>query len=123
MVAPDSIPAPETQIRHTLSVLGEFLHPETNPVFRLDTILFIGLIGVALKLPTVQSAPWAWVAAFIFLYASASLFISFFGDTFGMRRHIFPSVEFFRLFAWIFIFPLMDASMETHRSEDSAPAK
>jgi len=107
-------PASETQIYQRLALLGEFLHPETNAIFLLDALLFYGVLAAAIKRrDDITRLPWAWFAAWIFLYAGASLFISFFGDTFGTRRHIFPSVELMRLYAWMFIVVLMDQALES----------
>lgn len=103
-------PAPETKNREALTLLGEFLHPQTNAVFLLNALLLIGTIGTALKRRDAHSASWAWIATWVFLYASASLFLSFFGDTFGLRRHIFPSVEIFRIYIWISLLVLMDSA-------------
>ena len=40
--------------------------------------------------------------------AAATLLISYFGDTAGLRRHIMPSVELVRLHFWVFLVPFLD---------------
>jgi hypothetical protein len=51
------------------------------------------------------------------MYSAISLFISLFGDIDGTRRHIFPSVELFRLFLWIFLTVQVDQALETGNEE------
>ena len=98
----------ESQTREYLSLLGEFLHPTTNAVFILDALLLAGMLIAAIKHRDAHHTAWAWVAVWAFLFAAVSLFTGFFGDTYGTRRHIFPSVELFRLYTWMFLFVVMD---------------
>lgn len=104
--------APENQHRELLLLLGETVHPETNAVYVLDFILIISLWLSWFKSRTSKSFGWAWLGTWVFLYASISLFLTLFGDIDGTRRHIYPSVELFRLFLWIFLMVQADQSLE-----------
>jgi hypothetical protein len=103
--------SPEIKYRSMLLKIGEALHPQSNTVFIIDAILFIALCVAAFNNKNGETVGWLWLAAWIFLYSSASLYLSFFGDADGVGRHIFPAVESFRLFIWIFLIAQMDLSM------------
>ncbi len=100
--------APEVKYRETLLILGEVSHPETSAVYLIDIFLLLAMLTQGYKLRTQNLTAWAWLAAWVFSIAAATLFLSFFGDISGTRRHIMPSVEIFRLFLWIFLMPFLD---------------
>lgn len=93
----------ESLNRTAIMVISEVLHPETNFVYAVCLFLFLVLCAVAFYRRDPVMIAWTWLATWLFLYSAASLFISYFGDIDGTRRHIFPSVEQFRLFLWIFL--------------------
>jgi hypothetical protein len=95
--------------RDTLLTIGQMLHPETSAVYLINLLLLLTLILGASQLRTPSSSAWAWLALWLFALAAATLFLSFFGDTAGTRRHIMPSVELLRLFMWIFLIQQFDA--------------
>jgi hypothetical protein len=88
--------------RQDLLSIGRAVHPETNAVYILDTLLLISLLMAVWRHQDPLLVSWAGLAAWMFLYAGVSLFISALGDVDGTRRHVYPSVETFRLFFWIF---------------------
>ncbi|MDD2921743.1 MAG: hypothetical protein PHQ36_05590 [Anaerolineales bacterium] len=104
--------SPEIKYRNALLEFGKVFHPQSNAVFAIDAILLIGLCAAAFNKKSGESVGWAWLAAWMFLYASASLILSFFGDADGVSRHIFPAVETFRLFGWIFLTAQIDLSAQ-----------
>jgi hypothetical protein len=108
--------SPEIPYRGTLLTIGEIFHPETNAVYVIDLILLFSLCAAAFKRRDKESIAWAWIASWILLYSAISLFISFFGDIDGTRRHIYPSVEQFRLFLWIFLTLQFDRALTEERT-------
>ena len=100
--------APEVMHRETLLIIGEILHPETYAVYVIDFLLLISICYTAIKSGRPGIYGMAWLALWMFFYLSVSLLLSFFGDTNGTGRHIFPSVEGFRLFGWIYLLVNMD---------------
>lgn len=101
-------PASEIKNRETLLTIGEILHPESNYIYLLAFILLTTLIHIVFNTKNKNAIAWAWLALWMFLYASASLVLSLLGDVDGTRRHIYPSVELFRLFNWVFLFIILD---------------
>jgi len=67
------------------------------------------------RTPTLTA--WAWMALWVYGIAAATLFISYFGDTAGLRRHIMPSVEIFRLHLWVFLMPFLDGAITGSHAE------
>jgi hypothetical protein len=103
--------APEIKNRDLLIAIGEILHPETPAMYLLCLFLLLALIYHANKLRSPFSIGWSWLGLWFFGIAAATLFLSYFGDTAGLRRHIMPSVEMFRLFMWVFLMPFLDQSL------------
>jgi hypothetical protein len=97
-----------TANRDTLLAIGEFLHPETNTVYLLDILLFAGLCISAFGRRGVRIGAWTWLMAWFILGTAVVLLASFFGDTEGFRRHLFPSVESLRLLLWCILFVYLD---------------
>lgn len=95
-------------------VIGEILHPQTNSVYLISFLLTGSLIILAInhKDPTITG--WAWLAVWVFVYGSASLVLSLFGDIDGTRRHIYPSVELFRLSNWMLLIVHLDLLSYKH---------
>jgi len=87
---------------------GQFLHPETIAVYLIDLLILLSFFVKVIKKHQINLLTWTWVATFFFLCSTITLVPSFFGDTVGTRRHIFPSVEMFRLFLWVFLLPHLD---------------
>lgn len=101
----------DMKYRDSFLKAGEFVHPESMAVFLIDFFLLLALCVHAVKYRSAPLTAWAWLATWFLLIAAVTLFLSFFGDIYGTRRHIFPSVEMFRLFIWIFIMPFLDLSL------------
>jgi hypothetical protein len=89
-------------------MVGQFVHPQTLAVFLIDALLLLALLLRALQHRRAIDVNWAWLAAWFLLIAFATMLISFFGDVYGTRRHIMPSVEISRLFLWVFLLPILD---------------
>jgi hypothetical protein len=106
---------PKANYRDTLLTIGEIIHPETNAIYSIDTLILITLCATAMKYRSKLALGRAWLAAWMYGYSGLSLFISFFADTNGVHRHIFPSVEMFRLFMWVFLFHVLDLQGETNK--------
>jgi len=66
----------------------------------------------AIQFRTPRLSAWAWLAFLVYGIAAATLFISYFGDTAGLRRHIMPSVEMLRLYLWVFLLPFFDLLLD-----------
>jgi len=94
--------------RNTLNGMGEFFHPESNSVYLLNILMLIVLGLASFKHRDSWITSWAWLACWIFLCASITLVVNFFGDTVGVGHHIFPPEEMFRLSMWIFLIIHMD---------------
>lgn len=107
----------EVQNREILIVIGEMVNPETSMVYLLALLIALALPIHAWMTRSPHITAWAWLAVWFFGIAAATLFLSYFGDTAGLRRHILPSVELFRLFLWVFLLPLIDMSL--HEPRDS----
>jgi len=101
---------PANNYRKSLFIAGEFVHPESMAVYLIDALLFVFLCVKALRYRDRYFYAWTWLAGWYLLCATVILLASFFGDTVGTRRHIFPSVEMFRLFLWVFLMPHLDIS-------------
>lgn len=98
----------QKSLRGNLITIGEIFHPETNSVYLLNFLMLIGLIVSAIKNKDENIISWAWISTWMFGAATATLFLVFFGDTVGTRRHIFQSVELLRLYSWIFLTVYID---------------
>ncbi|OGO21078.1 MAG: hypothetical protein A2Y54_00505 [Chloroflexi bacterium RBG_16_51_16] len=92
----------------SLFLVGEFIHPRTLTIFLISVILIAGFLLAALIRRDRQAIVLAWMAAWFLLATAVTLFITFFGDVAGTRRHIFPSVEMLRLFVWLASFLFID---------------
>lgn len=101
----------EVKHRDSLLKIGEMFHPETGAVYIISLLVLFALVFHAIQLRTPTASAWAWLGMWFFGIAAATLFLSYFGDTAGLRRHIMPSVEMFRLFMWVFLMPFLDQSM------------
>lgn len=104
----------------SLSVqLGEWLHAGSGVFYLIDTIVMVAVLIAALSRRTSAATPWAWILSWLYLTAAITLFISFFGDTNGIMRHVFPSLEAFRLLMWLSLLILLDQYMQR---SDKPPA-
>ena len=106
--------------RETLLKIGEFLHPQSLAVYLLDVLLLLGFYVSAAQQRRPGPLAWAWLATWFLLCAAITLFPTFFGDTVGTRRHVFPSVELFRLFIWAFLITYLDRSGDADTTANTA---
>ncbi len=103
---------PDVKHRDSLLTIGEMFHPQTAAVYLISVLLLLALVIHAFQLRTPALFAWSWLALWFFAIAAATLFFSYFGDTSGLRRHIMPSVEMFRLFFWVSIMLFLDLSLD-----------
>ena len=87
---------------------GELLHPASGVFYLVDTIVLIALCAAVCIGAGRHPLPWAWILIWLYLAAASTLVVSFFGDTDGVMRHIFPSLEMFRLLMWLSFLILVD---------------
>lgn len=113
-------PTDDLEHRDLLSFIGRIVHLENLAVYPLSFLLLITLLIGAIRTRTADRMAWAWLAVWFFGIAAVTLLISFMGDIYGTRRHIMPSVEWFRLFFWMFLMPILDLSI--HNQTDPASA-
>jgi hypothetical protein len=106
----------EVKNREVLLVIGEMVNPDSGVVYLFTLILALTFMVQALTTRDVKLSAWAWFAVWCYGIAAATLFISYFGDTAGLRRHIMPSVEMFRLYIWVFLLPFLDLSLDEKRN-------
>lgn len=92
-------------------IIGEMVNPDSGVVYLLTLLIVIFYITQAASKRSPTLTAWAWLALLVYGIATATLFISYFGDTAGLRRHIMPSVEIIRLHLIIFIMPFFDLSL------------
>lgn len=109
----------EVKNRQFMLTLGEMVNPETGSVYILTLLVTLVLFVQTLTNRTLLHTTWAWIAIWVYGIAMATLFISYFGDTAGLRRHIMPSVELVRLHFWIFLAPFLDLSLTANKDSKS----
>jgi hypothetical protein len=97
--------------RALLLQLGESFHPETMAVYVIDVLCLLGLWLAARQGFAPMLGGWAWIGTWFFLACAAMLFVGFFGDAEAARRHIYPSIEAFRLLMWLLIFVYFDRAL------------
>lgn len=101
----------EIKNRASLLTVGEMVNPNSGVVYLLASALAAAFCLHAAAKRNKTFAPWAWLALWLYGIAAATLLISYFGDTAGIRRHIMPSAEMFRLYLWVFLPPFLDLSL------------
>ena len=89
-------------------VLGELFHPGSGAFYLIATLALLCIL-LAARGGGQYTLRWAWVLTWLFLAAGATLFLSFFGDTAGVMRHVMPSVEAFRLLMWLALLVVLDS--------------
>lgn len=102
----------EVKNRDSLLIIGEMVNPDSGVVYLLALALTASLCFHAAAKRNKTLASWAWIALWLYGIAAATLFISYFGDTAGIRRHIMPSAEMYRLCLWVFLTPFLDLSLD-----------
>lgn len=108
----------EVKNRDFLLVVGEMVNPESGAVYVLSLLIVAASLFQIAVWRDPRFSAWAWLALWAYGIAAATLFISYFGDTAGLRRHIMPSVEMFRLFLWVFLMPFLDLSLSEKRNAE-----
>lgn len=109
----------EVKNRRFMLTIGEMVNPESGSVYILTLLATLALL---MQIPVHRTSlltTWAWLAIWVYGIAMVTLFISYFGDTAGLRRHIMPSVELVRLHFWVFLAPFLDLSLMTNKNPHS----
>ncbi len=101
----------EVKNREIMFVVGEMVNPDSGVVYLFTILILVIYVAQAAPKSNPTLTTWAWLAVWVYGIAAATLFISYFGDTAGLRRHIMPSVEMIRLHLLIFIMPFLDLSL------------
>jgi hypothetical protein len=104
-------PRAKTTTNFVLAQLGDVLHPGSAMIYLIDTLALVAFWAAALRRREPHDLVWAWIFTWLFLTAGITLLLSYFGDSDGSMRHIFPSLEMFRLLSWLSILVLADAYM------------
>ncbi len=94
--------------RLPLSQIGELLHPSSGAFYLVDTVVLIAVWAAAIFRRSRSVMAWTWVLTWLYLAAAITLFVSYFGDTDGIMRHLLPSLETFRLFMWLSLVVVID---------------
>lgn len=110
----------EVKNRDFLLVVGEMVNPESGLIYLLTftmAVLFFfrSFAKDAQGMPAFKA--WAWISIVVYGIAAATLFISYFGDTAGLRRHIMPSVELIRLHFWLSLLPFLDIALSNRKTD------
>lgn len=101
----------EIKNRDFLLVIGEMFNAESGIVYLLTFLIAIIFLTKLITNKSKTLLPWVWLGVWMYGVAIATLLISYFGDTAGLRRHIMPSVEFVRLYLWVFLLPIIDIAL------------
>ena len=107
----------EVKNREFLLLIGEMVNPESGVVYLLTLFITVILFLQLVFNRTEAFSAWTWLAVWVYGIAMATLLISYFGDTAGLRRHIMPSVELVRLHFLIFLMPFFDAALITYKKQ------
>jgi hypothetical protein len=113
----------ETKITSVLLQLGEIIHPGSAVFYLADTLILILLWDVALSRRRGNQMPWMWSLTWLYLTAAITLSLSFLADSEGAMRHIFPSLEMFRLLLWLSLIVLVDVFINRFDRPSSRPAE
>ncbi|MBK8619660.1 MAG: hypothetical protein IPN96_21755 [Anaerolineales bacterium] len=104
---------PQYQLRKALIPVGDILHPEHWVAMYADILILLGILAIALKNSSTENKTWAWISTWMFLSASANMFINIFGDVYALPRHALVATMIFRLFMWIFIIVIVDMASDS----------
>ena len=114
-------PSRKTNTASFLLELGESLHPGSTVFYLVDTIVLFALWTAALSRDRRDQAPWTWVLTWLYFVAAIALFLNFLGDSLAVMRHIFPSLEMFRLLMWMSLLVLLDAYLKRSNALSPSP--
>jgi hypothetical protein len=110
----------KTNTASVLLQLSKLFHPGSSVFYLVDTIVLVSLWAAALT--GRARLAWIWVLTWLYLTAAISLSLSFLGDSQGVMRHIFPSLEMFRLFLWLSLMVLIDSFIDLFDRPLTKPA-
>jgi hypothetical protein len=102
----------KTNIDLVLLQVGEIVHPGSVAFYFADTIVMVLLWALVLSGRWRDRLAWMWALTWLYLTAGITLSLSFFGDSEGVMRHIFPSLVMFRLFLWVSLIVVIDAFID-----------
>jgi len=100
--------ASELPARPLLIMAGNYLHSKSGTVFFIIIFLLLILWSFVLFQNKRNVIPWAWIITWAFLTATATIFFTIFGDTYGLVRHTLSSTMTFRLLMWMLLLIIAD---------------
>ncbi len=103
--------APGLAIREALISPGNMLHLIGPSSLLVDALLLLGIWLVALRKRPEGGLVWAWLATWLYVSAQANLFITIFGDAYGLTRHALPAAAMLRVFIWLFGLVLIELAL------------
>ena len=103
--------ANDLKFRSLLLMVGDYLHPKNATIFFIVVALLLVLLNHAIFQGRPAAYPWAWVMTWAFLTASATMFFSIFGDSWGLLRHALSSTATYRLLTWMLLLIIFDFSL------------
>jgi hypothetical protein len=112
----------KTNTASVLLQLGELVHPGSVVFYLFDTIVLVSFWVAALIGRARDRPAWIWELTWLYLTAAITLSLSFLGDSQGVMRHIFPSLEMFRLFLWLSLMVLIDSCIDLFDRPLTQPA-
>jgi hypothetical protein len=110
----------ESFYRSLLIMAGNYIHAKSAAIFIIVLLLLILLWTQAIFQNRTEAYPWACVLTWAFLTASATMFFSIFGDSWGLVRHALSSTATYRLLMWMLLLIIFDFSLV--RAEQNPPS-
>jgi hypothetical protein len=104
-------------LHKALIPFGDMLHPLASTPFFVDLILLLGILMNLYNKNTPVNKAWAWLGVWMLLFANIIMFISIFGDTWGLARHTLLATTTFRLFMWVFIIVMIDLMISSQKND------
>ena len=102
--------------RRLLIITGHYLHPKSGATFFIILILLLMLLNQFVFQRNQAALPWLWLTTWAFLVASGTMFVSIFGDSWGLVRHALSSTTTYRLLMWMLLLILVDFSMHREKT-------
>jgi hypothetical protein len=115
--------ANDIQVRPKLVMLGDYLHPKSVAVFPITVFLLLAIYGHIIFQGRSEVAPWAWLMTWVFLATSMTMFLTIFGDSYGLVRHALSSTMMYRTMMWLLLFLVVDLLFTTPPRFSEQPAR
>ena len=112
----------ESSSRPPLILAGNYIHTKSATIFIIVLLLLVLLWFQAIFQNRLDAYPWTWVMTWAFLSASATMFFSIFGDSWGLLRHALSSTATYRLLTWMLLLIIFDFSLVRAERNPSPPS-